>query len=212
MQKFIPIFPLALVAFPGEKMNLHIFEPRYKQLIQECFHENKNFAIPVVSKNEIMEYGTEMKVMQLAKTYEGGEMDIKVMGLQVVRILEVVKEIPEKLYSGAIISTVENIEDHHSKTNYELQQLAIELFELLEIKEVLLKEDFIFNSFRIAHFVGFELKDEMELLRHERETARQKLIIEHIKRILPSVRQIAELKAKAKLNGHYRMINPPDFL
>ena len=48
MQKFIPIFPLNLVAFPGEVINLHIFEPRYQQLIRECYEEKKMFGIPVV--------------------------------------------------------------------------------------------------------------------------------------------------------------------
>ena len=43
MTNFIPIFPLAIVVFPGEKLNLHIFEPRYKQLITECHEQKKTF-------------------------------------------------------------------------------------------------------------------------------------------------------------------------
>ena len=54
--------------------------------------------------------------------------------------------------------------------------------------------------------------DGAELLRHVRETERQKLCVEHIKRILPAVRQVAEIRDRAKWNGQYRMINPPDFL
>lgn len=212
MQKFIPIFPLNLVAFPGEKMKLHIFEPRYKQLIHECVDEIKNFAIPVVDKKEILEYGTEMRVNAIVKKYEGGELDITVEGLHVVRVLDVVKEIPEKLYSGAVVSVIENIEDHHNKTTHELEMLVSELFHLLDIQKDVIKDDFRFHSFRLAHYVGFNLLEEFELLRHPRETSRQKLIIEHIKRILPNVKQIAEIKEKAKLNGHFRMLNPPEFL
>ena len=48
MTNFIPIFPLSIVAFPGEQVNLHIFEPRYRQLIRECFDAQKQFGIPVV--------------------------------------------------------------------------------------------------------------------------------------------------------------------
>lgn len=212
LQKFIPIFPLSLVAYPGESINLHIFEPRYRQLINECDREQKNFAIPVVNKNEILEYGTEMQLLEVVKKYEGGEMDIVVKGIQVVRILEVVKEVPEKLYSGAIVSVMENITDHHTKTLIELEGLCMELFQLLEITENVVKEGFRFESFKLAHYIGFNIKEEFEMLRHPRETARQKLIIEHIKRILPNVRQIAEIRERAKLNGHFRMINPPDFL
>lgn len=212
LQKFIPIFPLSLVAYPGESINLHIFEPRYRQLINECDREQKNFAIPVVNKNEILEYGTEMQLLEVVKKYEGGEMDIVVKGIQVVRILEVVKEVPEKLYSGAIVSVMENITDHHTKTLIELEGLCMELFQLLEITDNVIKDGFRFESFKLAHYIGFNINEEFELLRHPRETARQKLIIEHIKRILPNVRQIAEIRERAKLNGHFRMINPPDFL
>lgn len=67
MQKFIPIFPLNLVAYPGEKLNLHIFEPRYIQLINECNTEGKTFGIPVVNNKELLEYGTEMKLEKVQK-------------------------------------------------------------------------------------------------------------------------------------------------
>ena len=53
--QLLPIFPLKMVVFPGEKVNLHVFEPRYKQLVNECYEEEKPFAIPFYNKNsEIM--------------------------------------------------------------------------------------------------------------------------------------------------------------
>jgi hypothetical protein len=210
MQKFIPIFPLNLVAYPGEKLNLHIFEPRYIQLIKECNTEGKTFGIPVVNNKELLEYGTEMKLEKVQKVYDTGEMDIEVVGLQVFRVLEVIDEVPDKLYSGAIISLIHNIEDAHYKLSQELELFATELFDLLDIKENIFKPGFTFTSFKLAHYVGFDFISEYELLRHPHETARQKIIVEHIKKILPAVKQIAEIKIKAKLNGHYRMINPPE--
>ena len=212
MQKFIPIFPLNIVAFPGEQINLHIFEPRYQQLIRECFGDGSKFAIPVVNDNNMMEYGTEMEVVSINKHYPGGEMDIKVKGVNVIQILEVVKEIPEKLYSGAIVSVLQNIEDRHSRLIAELEELSDLLFSLLDIKSDIYKPDFVLSSLRIGHYVGFSLLEEYELLRHPRETSRQKLIVEHIKKILPNVQQVADIREKAKLNGHFRMINPPGSL
>ncbi|MEO1628994.1 MAG: LON peptidase substrate-binding domain-containing protein, partial [Bacteroidota bacterium] len=41
-----PLFPLKLVVYPGEQLNLHIFEPRYKQLIRECEQNKVTFGIP----------------------------------------------------------------------------------------------------------------------------------------------------------------------
>lgn len=212
MQKFIPIFPLNIVAFPGEQINLHIFEPRYQQLINECNTEGKPFAIPVVNDNRMLDYGTEMELIKIHKQYPNGEMDIKVKGMHVIHILEIVKEVPEKLYSGAIVSVQQNIEDRHSRLFAELEELTQLLFSLLDIKDDIYKPDFVLNSFKLGHYVGFDFLEEYELLRHPRETSRQKLIVEHIKKILPSVQQISEIKEKAKLNGHFRMLNPPDGL
>lgn len=210
MQKFLPIFPLSLVAYPGEKINLHIFEPRYKQLINECSEHKKHFGIPVVNKNEILEYGTEMRLVEIVKTYPDGEMDICTEGMQVFRVLDVIKEVPDKLYSGAVISVVENISDHHTRTETQLKVLGTELFDLLEIRERVMQDNFDFKSFRVAHFVGLDLMGEFELLRHPRETTRQKIILEHIRKILPVVKQMAEVREKAKLNGQFRMIHPPE--
>src|SRR3954464_3988749 len=110
MTNFIPIFPLGIVVFPGEDLNLHIFEPRYKQLITDCFAEAKPFGIPTVLKNGLSERGTKVEVKEIVEVYEDGTMDIKTRGVSIFRILEVVKTIPEKLYGGAIVNYPENEE------------------------------------------------------------------------------------------------------
>ena len=67
MTNFIPIFPLSIVVFPGEEVNLHIFEPRYKQLIKECFSDVKPFGIPSIINNQTGELGTLVKVVEIVK-------------------------------------------------------------------------------------------------------------------------------------------------
>src|SRR5690349_19282975 len=104
MTNFIPIFPLSIVVFPGEKLNLHIFEPRYKQLISDCVSSQKPFGIPTVLKENVAEMGTLVQIKEVSKVYEDGRMDIKTEGIAVFKILEVIKELPEKLYSGAIVN------------------------------------------------------------------------------------------------------------
>lgn len=212
MQKFIPIFPLSMVAFPGERINLHIFEPRYKQLIQECDREQKTFGIPIVEQNTILDVGTEMIVENIHKVYPDGEMDIQVKGLQAFKVLEVVREVPEKLYAGAIVSLLPNLEDRHSRLRDELEGLTRELFGLLDILETIEKPGFDFTSFKLGHYIGFSLRDEYEMLMLVRESERQQFCIDHIRKILPAVRQVAEIRDKAKWNGQYRMMNPPDFM
>jgi len=80
MTKFIPIFPLNIVVYPGENLNLHIFEPRYIQLIKDCLAENKPFGIPSVQKTGISELGTTVKILSIENEKENGEMDIKTIG------------------------------------------------------------------------------------------------------------------------------------
>src|SRR5690349_7115740 len=94
MTNFIPIFPLSIVVYPGEKLPLHIFEPRYKQLIRECFELKKPFGIPTVINNNVQEMGTLVILKDIVKEYDNGEMDIRTEGQQVFRILEIIRSIP----------------------------------------------------------------------------------------------------------------------
>src|SRR3990170_1527945 len=134
MTNFIPIFPLSIVVYPGEELNLHIFEPRYKQLISECVSAKKPFGIPAVIGNNMNELGTLVEITELTKTYDNGEMDIKTKGQKIFRILEVIKEIPDKLYSGAIVNYPKNIE-HGNRLLMEKVITAIrELHKLLKVE------------------------------------------------------------------------------
>ena len=89
MTNFIPIFPLGMVVYPGEKLNLHIFEPRYQQLITECYAETKPFGIPVVLDKNVAEMGTLIEITEIAEIYQDGKMDIRARGLRVFRVLEI---------------------------------------------------------------------------------------------------------------------------
>src|SRR4051812_22516985 len=103
MTNFIPLFPLNIVIYPMEKLHLHIFEPRYKQLIRECFELKKPFGIPTVLNNKLQDIGTLVDITEIVQEYENGELDINTEGIKVFRTLEVIRQVPEKLYSGAIV-------------------------------------------------------------------------------------------------------------
>ncbi|MFK5121398.1 LON peptidase substrate-binding domain-containing protein, partial [Klebsiella pneumoniae] len=92
---FIPIFPLSIVVFPGETLNLHIFEPRYRQLIQECFAEQKPFGIPTVLQKGIADLGTLVEITEIVTVHEDGKMDIRTRGLKIFSILELIRSIPD---------------------------------------------------------------------------------------------------------------------
>ena len=158
MTNFIPIFPLGIVVYPGESLNLHIFEPRYKQLINECFADKKSFGIPAIINNNMQEMGTAVIIEEITKLYDNGEMDIKTTGSKVFRILEVIKEVPGKLFSGAIVNYPNNIEDAGIP---ELMQKVLnalhELHRILKIEKDFKKPDEQLISYDIAHHTGLSL-------------------------------------------------------
>lgn len=204
MTNFIPIFPLSIVVFPGEDLNLHIFEPRYKQLIKECHELKKPFGIPSVIDNKMQENGTLVQITELTKLYDNGEMDIKTQGVQVFRILELIKEIPDKLYSGAIV----NYPDTHEHGKPELMQKVMagirDLHKLLKVKKDFNKPDDQIRCFDIAHHVGLSIEQEYELLGLLDERQRQEYLKRYLTKVIPTVAGMEQLKEKIKLNGHFK--------
>ncbi|HMK05772.1 MAG TPA: LON peptidase substrate-binding domain-containing protein [Ferruginibacter sp.] len=207
MTNFIPIFPLGIVVYPGEQLNLHIFEPRYKQLIKECFESKKPFGIPPVINEKLTEMGTLMQVVEISKEYEDGKMDIKTEGLKIFRILELIKELPEKLYSGAIVHYPVN----HEKGKRNLMQAVIEgiraLHKMLKVDKDFKKPDEELWSYDVAHHAGLSVQEEYELLELLYELQRQEYLKRHLTRVLPLLAEMESLKEKVKLNGHFKNLD-----
>jgi Lon protease-like protein len=207
MTNFIPIFPLGIVVFPGEDLNLHIFEPRYKQLITDCFAEAKPFGIPTVLKNGLSERGTLVEVKEIVEVYEDGKLDIKTKGVSVFRILEVVKSIPEKLYSGAIVNYPSNEERQYIPLLKKVVKSIRDLHEALKLNKRFSKPDNELLSYDIAHHVGLSLEEEYELLGLLREDQRLEYIKRHLNKVLPVVSEMEALKDRIKLNGHFKNLS-----
>lgn len=204
MTNFIPIFPLGIVVYPGEELNLHIFEPRYKQLIKECHEQKKAFGIPTVIENKLQEIGTLVQITEISKVHDNGEMDIKTAGVEVFRILELIKEIPEKLYSGAIVNYPQN--QTHGKPELMRKVMASirELLILLKVNKEFTKPDEEMKAYDIAHHVGLSIKQEYELLSLFDERQRQEYLKRYLAKVIPTVAAMEQLKEKIKLNGHFK--------
>lgn len=207
MTNFIPIFPLNIVVYPGENLNLHIFEPRYKQLIDECKETKKPFGIPVVIDNKVQEFGTLLEVVEVSKQYESGEMDIKTKGIKVFRMLEQIKEIPEKLYSGAIVSYPENYDNGSSGLMQKVMSNLRDLHLLLKVEKTFSKPDAELKSFEIAHHIGLSLEEEYEVLLLQDELHRQEYLKRHLLKAIPMAQGMEQLKEKIKLNGHFKNLS-----
>ncbi|MBO9573778.1 MAG: LON peptidase substrate-binding domain-containing protein [Chitinophagaceae bacterium] len=211
MTNFIPIFPLGIVVYPSETVSLHIFEPRYKQLISDCRAANKDFGIPVVINNVLQEMGTLVTISEIVNEYPNGEMDIRIRGVKIFRKLELITSVPDKLYSGAIVTYPDNIED---EGNIRLMQSVIkgikEVHRLLEIKKEFKKPDEQLISYDVAHHAGLSIDEEYELLGLMMELQRQEYLKRHLQKVLPLLLEMEQLKQKVKLNGHFRNLSSLD--
>jgi uncharacterized protein len=208
MTNFIPIFPLNIVMYPGETLNLHIFEPRYKELVNECFLAKRPFGIPAVINGNVSEYGTLVNISQIVQQYDNGEMDIITNGVEVFRILEIIKKIPDKLYSGAIVNYPENSEGYSRKDLIQVVVKAIrELHRMLGITKDFRKPDEELNAYDLAHHAGLSLEEEYELLGLFREEQRQEYLKRHLGKVLPVIAEMEVLKDRVKLNGHFKNLS-----
>lgn len=212
MTNFVPIFPLEIIVYPSEPLHLHIFEPKYKELIKECIDEKKPFGIPVTLDKKVREYGTLMEVTELVKEYDSGEMDIKTKGRQVFRVLEVVKSLPDKLYSGAIVSYPENKmeQDDTDLANLILKEVK-RLYALLNVEEKFPVGGNKPISYEIAHYIGLTKEQEYEMLTLFNEMQRLEYIRRHLNKIVPLIKEFEQVKARIQMNGHFRNLSLGDF-
>lgn len=207
MTNFISIFPLGVVVYPGEQLNLHVFEPRYKQLASECVAENKAFGIPAVIDKKIMEYGTLVMIEKVDKLYDNGEMDLITRGNSVFRTLEHIDTIPDKLYAGAIVNYPENHESGNVKLLDEVLHGVRELHAILQVHKNFKKEDGRLTSYDLAHHAGLSLQEEYELLHLFYEVQRLEYLKRHLHKVIPMMAEMEKLKERVKLNGHFRNLS-----
>lgn len=211
MTNFVPIFPLSIVIFPGEEVNLHIFEPRYKQLVNGCFTQKKAFGIPAVINSHLKEYGCIVQITEISKTYENGEMDIKTLGLQMFRTLEVIKAVPDKLYSGAIVTYPENINNSSTTLMATLLTSMRKLHASVQTVKKFKKADQDLTVFDIAHHIGLSIAEEYELLQLTSERHRQEYLKNHFEKVVVKDTQLKALKEKIRMNGHFKTFTEFNF-
>lgn len=207
MTNFIPIFPLGIVVYPGEDLNLHIFEPRYKQLISECHASKKPFGIPAVVDKKVLDYGSLVEIREISQVHSDGEMDIKTRGIRVFRILEVIKKVPDKLYSGAIVNYPDTYEQGNPELMRKVMNSIRDLHELLKINKDFKKQDSEMKAYDVAHHIGMSLEEEYELLGLLDERQRQEYLKRYLAKVIPMVAGMEQLKEKIKMNGHFKNLS-----
>ncbi len=205
----LPLFPLQSVFFPGETVPLHIFEERYKQLINDCREEAITFGIPVYI-NDTIAYGIEVQLVEVVNTYEGGEMDVVCVARQVFKVLTFDNQMEGKLYAGGIIEFMQSDNDASIDLRNRVLDKIKKLYDLMQVQfpPTSLEK---FNSYAFAHKMGLTFEQEYELLKLTNETDRLAYIMSHLSTTIKVLEQIDRTKAVIEMNGHFRNFDPLDF-
>ena len=205
---YLPFFPLQLVAFPGEALNLHIFEPRYRQLLADVEEGDLLFGICTYT-DQLTGFGTAVRLEDIITRYEDGRLDIKTRGMQAFKILFFDNPMPDKPYAGGEIEYLPSDSRVGSALQYEFVFYLKEVLFLLEYQAAVDPETV--TSYTFAHKVGLSLEEELALLQLVSEGERVIYLIQHFKRMIPTMKAIQQAKEKIKLNGHFKHLDPLNF-
>ncbi len=204
----IPLFPIPMVAFPVESINLHVFESRYKQLVKDCMENNRVFGLAPYIDNKVKPIGTVMKIRQIEKEYTDGRLDIITEAQGLYEMKQYVNPLPGKMYAGAEVKPYPIDRDGDPQLAEEIRKKMMMIFESLQIEKKLPAPELLI-SFHIAHSIGFTLDQEYELLSIKKEYDRQIQILRQIDQIIPQVKTAEQVKQKALLNGEFRSYQSP---
>ena len=197
----IGLFPLELVLLPTERVPLHIFEPRYKELIGECLRSGDEFGLVLQDEQGRREIGTRAAVIEVLQVFDDGRMNVIVEGHDRFRLRE--------LTSGREFPTgdVEPVDDDEDETEAEAaeSERVLSLFRnLVEIAGGEVDEPdgtAAPLSFEIAARVDFGIEPKQELLELRSEPARLRQLCELLEGAVEAVRREREVRERAATNG-----------
>ena len=170
----IPMFPLAILPLPGELVPLHIFEPRYRQLLQDAEINDINFGIYFSHETNDQKIGSLMKLESVIKRYPGGEADIIVKCEDIFNMNLLLRKYKSKMYPGGDVK-VWNVEKNIFP-GAELYDLFLSYLKQRNISQHLT----IFNLYQIANELSLDISDRYKFLTAS-EDKREAFIINRVK-------------------------------
>ncbi len=195
----LPLFPLDLVLFPGAPLPLHIFEPRYKEMIAECLEQKKPFGMVRAKENAVAEVGCTASIIDVSKQYEDGRLDINTEGKQRFAIVSLNHD---RSFLQAEVTWFEDEEPVSATSDV---KTALELHEELltilgQTAEIDANEPPV--SFQLANELPVDLDFKQAILEMKSEAERLQTLIEYYRASIPRVKKTMHAREKAGGNGH----------
>lgn len=199
----LPLFPLELVLYPRERLPLHIFEPRYKEMAQYCMREDRPFGVVLSEDEEIEEVGTTARIARVINRYDDGRMDLLVVGQKRFRIDQIYEE---RSYLTADVETLEETEEPVERG---MRERAItQHMKLLELVGHTVRPSLYENvdrlSYLLAQNAGLEAQQKQRVLEMPSENERIAYLVRHFESLIPRVEEQESVRRRIQSDGHFK--------
>ena len=202
----IGLFPLGIVLFPESSYPLHIFEERYKKLINHCIYEKEMFGINFINNSKLHEVGCAAEIVDVIKRYSDGKIDILVAGINRYRVVNITEG-----DSPYLTAQIEYFEDFEENLNEVLFYDCIEIFNRISENVHSVKIDRIIPntiktkmpSFIIAQKAGLSSEQKQSLIESRSENWRLEYLIKHLNKLLPIIRETETIAQIIKNDGYF---------
>jgi Lon protease-like protein len=202
LSRDFPLFPIGIVALPGEPIPLHIFEERYKTMMNECLREEREFGIVWLSDDGLREIGCACEIEQVLERMEDGRMNLLARGTRPFRVVE------RQGHLAYPAGVVEFVADRDEPLDLELVRTAHEayakLVKLATDREPAERELSGMSAYRMAATVDFGLDAKQGLLDLRSENARLRLVTRLFRAAIKRLDFVDRAQARARSNGKVR--------
>jgi Lon protease-like protein len=202
-----PLFPLGIVALPSEGVPLHIFEDRYRRMIEHCLKApagspGRWFGIIWLSDQELKSVGCVCDIEDVLERMDDGRLNILARGVRPFRLLERQHDLP---YPAGV---VELLDEPEEQSDPEAGRAARELYRKLVSeatdRELEAAELDLMDAYRMASTVEFDIADKQELLELRSENARLRLLARLLGEAIEHLEMLERAQVRAMSNGKVR--------
>jgi Lon protease-like protein len=198
----LPLFPLDVVLLPGAPLPLHIFEPRYKEMIGECLDNQTLFGVVRALDQGIAQIGCTAEIVSVTKRYDDGRLDLVTEGRARFEVMELNQErsflradvliVPDEPGPATEADSARAVQFHR-----EILSLAGAVQDLSAANRDTL-------SFHLAGSLPLDLDFKQKLLDTRTEAERIRILATYLESILPGLKRASRAREKAGGNGHVR--------
>jgi Lon protease-like protein len=194
-----PLFPLGIVALPTESVPLHVFEDRYRTMVEECMERECEFGIVWLSDEELKPVGCACEIEQVLERMDDGRFTILVRGTRAFRLLQRQEHLP---YPAGVI---EFLDESEEAVDREIRQDALELYSELvqEATDRTLSEEELseMDAYSMAATIDFGADAKQELLELRSVNARLRLLTLLFRAAIKQIELVERAQVRARSNG-----------